>query len=69
MSWKNRKDKDGCVLPYILAWLAIGLIAFVIFMAILVAILWFVEWLPVHCGWVGVLLFACVGAYLFYKYA
>lgn len=69
MSWKNRQSKGEGVLPLILAWLAIAAIAFVIFIAALGGILWFINWLPIHCGWVGILLFACVISYLFYKYA
>lgn len=51
-----------------LAWIAIATIAVVILFAILVAILWFIEWLPATFGWVGILLFACVVCYIFYKY-
>lgn len=56
-------------MPLILVWLAIAAIVFVIFLLIMTGILWFVEWLPIHCGWVGVLIVACVVSYLVYKYA
>lgn len=69
MSWKNRQNKGESVLPLILAWLFIAIAAFVLFMAVLAAILWFVEWLPATFGWIGVLLFACAVCYMFYKYA
>lgn len=69
MGWKNRQSKGEGVLPLILVWLAIAAIVFVIFLLIMTGILWFVEWLPIHCGWVGVLIVACVVSYLVYKYA
>ena len=69
VSRKNSQNKGDSVLPLILAWLFIAVIAFVLFMTVLVAILWFVEWLPANFGLVGVLLFACVVCYIFYKYA
>ena len=51
-----------------LAWIAIAIIAVAILFAILVAVMWFIEWLPATFGWVGILLFACVVCYIFYKY-
>lgn len=57
------------MLPLILAWLIIALIALIVFMAIFFIILWFVEWLPTTFGWVGILLCACAVCYIFYKYA
>lgn len=56
------------MLPLILAWLIIALIALIVFMAIFFIILWFVKWLPATFGWVGILLCACGVCYIFYKY-
>lgn len=66
MSWKNRKDEG--ILPFILTWLLIAFVALVIILGALAGVLWFIDWLPTNCGWVGILLFACVISYLFYKY-
>lgn len=67
MSWNNRKDEG--ILPFILTWFIITIVALVIIFGALIGVLWFINWLPIHCGWVGILLFACVISYLFYKYA
>lgn len=69
MSFKNRKDEGGSVLPLILALVVIAIIGFIVFLAIFAGILWFIEWLPANFGWVGVLLAGCAVSYLFYKYA
>lgn len=68
MSLKNRNNEGGSFVALALAWIAIATIAVVILFAILVAILWFIEWLPATFGWVGILLFACVVSYMFYRY-
>ena len=68
MSFKNRNNEGGSFVALALAWIAIATIAVVILFAILVAILWFIEWLPATFGWVGILLFACVVCYVLYKY-
>lgn len=68
MYFKNRNNEDGSFVALALAWIAIATIAVVILFAILVAVMWFIEWLPATFGWVGILLFACVVCYAFYKY-
>ena len=68
MSLKNRNNEGGSFVALALAWIAIATIAVVILFAILVAILWFIEWLPATFGWVGILLFSCVVSYMFYRY-
>lgn len=56
-------------IAYIFIMIAIAIIAFMLLLAAITAILWFVEWLPAAFGWVGIILFACVVCYMFYKYA
>ena len=68
MSFKNRDNEGGSFVALALAWIAIATIAVVILFAILVAVMWFIEWLPATFGWVGILLFACVVSYMFYRY-
>lgn len=68
MSFKNRNNEDVSAIAYIFIMIAIATIAVAILFAIFVAILWFIEWLPATFGWVGILLFACVVCYIFYKY-
>lgn len=68
MSFKNRNNEGGRFVALTLAWIAIATIAVAILFAILVAIMWFIEWLPATFGWVGILLFACVVCYALYKY-
>ena len=68
MSFKNRNNECWSFVALALAWIAIATIAVVILFAILVAVTWFIEWLPATFGWVGILLFACVVCYIFYKY-
>ena len=68
MSFKNRNNEGGSFVALALAWIAIAIIAVVILFAILVAVIWFIEWLPAAFGWVGILLFACVVSYMFYRY-
>lgn len=68
MSFMNHNNDGGSFVALALAWIAIATIAVAILFAILVAILWFIEWLPARFGWVGILLFACVVCYIFYKY-
>ena len=68
MSFKNRNNEGGSFVAFALAWIAIAIIAVAILFAILVAILYFIEWLPATFGLVGILLFACVVCYVFYKY-
>lgn len=68
MSFKNRNNDGGSFVALAIAWIAIATIAVVILFAILVAVMWFIEWLPATFGWVGILLFACVVSYMFYRY-
>ena len=68
MSFKNRNNEGGSFVALALAWIAIATIAVVILFAMLVAVMWFIEWLPATFGWVGILLFACVVSYMFYRY-
>ena len=68
MSFKNRNNEGVSFVALVLAWIAIATIAVVILFAILVAVMWFIEWLPAMFGWVGILLFACIVCYIFYKY-
>ena len=68
MLFKNRNNEGGSLVALVLAWIAIATIAVVILFAILVAVMWFIEWLPATFGWVGILLFACIVCYIFYKY-
>lgn len=68
MSFKNRNNEGGSFVALALAWIAIAIIAVAILFAILVAVMWFIEWLPATFGWVGILLFACVVSYMFYRY-
>lgn len=68
MSFKNRNNEGVSFVALALACIAIATIAVVILFAILVAVMWFIEWLPATFGWVGILLFACVVCYIFYKY-
>lgn len=68
MSFKNRNNEDVSAIAYIFIMIAIAIIAFMLLLAAITAILWFVEWLPATFGWVGILLFACVVCYMLYKY-
>mgnify|MGYP003398947776 FL=1 len=68
MSFKNRDNEGGSFVALALAWIAIATIAVVILFAMLVAVMWFIEWLPATFGWAGILLFSCVVCYAFYKY-
>ena len=68
MSFKNRNNESGSFVALALAWIAIATIAVAILSAIFVAVMWFIEWLPATFGWVGILLFACVVSYMFYRY-
>lgn len=68
MSFKNRNNESGSFVALALAWIVIATIAVVILFAILVAVMWFIEWLPATFGWIGILLFACVVSYMFYRY-
>lgn len=68
MSFKNRNNEGGSFVALALAWIAIATIAVVILFAMLVAVMWFIEWLPATFGWVGILLFSCVVSYMFYRY-
>ena len=68
MSFKNRNNDGRSFVALAIAWIAIATIAVAILFAILVAVMWFIEWLPATFGWVGILLFACVVCYIFYKY-
>ena len=68
MSFKNCNNEGGSFVALALAWIAIATIAVAILFAILVAVMWFIEWLPATFGWVGILLLACVVSYMFYRY-
>lgn len=68
MSFKNRNNEGGSFVALVLAWIATAIVAIAILFAILVAVMWFIEWLPATFGWVGILLFACVVCYVLYKY-
>lgn len=68
MSFGNRNNEDVSAIAYIFIMIAIAIIAFMLLLAAITAILWFVEWLPATFGWAGILLFACIICYIFYKY-